>query len=93
MRSNEPTPWNRGYIRELRVRCAAKHSMNGILATLTFARVSAMRSGPSAIELSKPAAHSSRAYPADREVPATVALTTLVTGLAMNHVHRGSYLP
>jgi hypothetical protein len=32
-------------------------------------------------------------YPADREVPATVALTTLVTGLAMNHVHRGSYLP
>ena len=32
-------------------------------------------------------------YPADREAPATVALTTLVTGLAMNHVHRGSYLP
>jgi hypothetical protein len=32
-------------------------------------------------------------YPADREGPATVALTTLVTGLAMNHVHSGSYLP
>jgi hypothetical protein len=32
-------------------------------------------------------------YPADRETPATVALTTLVTGLAMNHVLRGSYLP
>src|SRR5206468_662322 len=32
-------------------------------------------------------------YPEDREVPATVALTTLVTALAMNYVHRGSYLP
>jgi hypothetical protein len=32
-------------------------------------------------------------YPEDREGPATVALTTLVTALAMNHVHRGDYLP
>ena len=32
-------------------------------------------------------------YPDDREGPATVALTTLVTALAMNHVHRGTYLP
>ena len=32
-------------------------------------------------------------YPEDREVPAMVALTTLVTAMAMNHVHRGSYLP
>jgi hypothetical protein len=32
-------------------------------------------------------------YPADREVPAAVALTTLVTALAMNRVHRGSYAP
>jgi hypothetical protein len=32
-------------------------------------------------------------YPEDREAPATVALTTLVTALAMNYVHRGSYAP
>ena len=32
-------------------------------------------------------------YPEDRETPAIVALTTLVTALAMNHVHRGSYMP
>jgi hypothetical protein len=32
-------------------------------------------------------------YPEDQEMPATVALTTLVTALAMNYVHRGSYLP
>ena len=32
-------------------------------------------------------------YPEDRETPAIVALTTLVTTLAANYVHRGSYLP
>lgn len=32
-------------------------------------------------------------YPADREWQASLAVTTLVTALAMNHVHRGSYLP
>ncbi|HKI02695.1 MAG TPA: hypothetical protein VKK31_12015 [Thermoanaerobaculia bacterium] len=32
-------------------------------------------------------------YPEDRETPAVIALTTLVTALAMNHVHRGSYMP
>ena len=32
-------------------------------------------------------------YPANREDSAIIALTTLVTGLAMNHVQRGSYLP
>jgi hypothetical protein len=32
-------------------------------------------------------------YPAHREDAAIIALTTLVTGLAMNHVQRGSYLP
>jgi len=32
-------------------------------------------------------------YAANREPSAIVALTTLVTGLAMNHVQRGSYLP
>jgi hypothetical protein len=32
-------------------------------------------------------------YPRPREQAAIVALTTLVTGLAMNYVQRGSYLP
>ena len=32
-------------------------------------------------------------YPADREPQAIVGLTTLVTALAMNHVHQGTYLP
>jgi hypothetical protein len=32
-------------------------------------------------------------YPADREPQALLALATLVTSLAMNYVHRGSYLP
>ena len=31
-------------------------------------------------------------YPEDRETPAIIALTTLITALAMNHVHRGSYI-
>jgi len=32
-------------------------------------------------------------YPADREPQALLALATLVTALAMNHVHHGSYSP
>ena len=32
-------------------------------------------------------------YPADREPQALLALATLVTALAMNHVHGGTYLP
>jgi hypothetical protein len=32
-------------------------------------------------------------YPADREPHALLALATLVTALAMNHVHHGSYAP
>jgi len=32
-------------------------------------------------------------YPVDREPQAIVGLTTLVTALAMNHVHHGTYLP
>jgi hypothetical protein len=32
-------------------------------------------------------------YPGHREDSAIIAFTTLVTGLAMNHVQRGSYLP
>jgi hypothetical protein len=39
------------------------------------------------------AAHLDQGYPADREDSAIIALTTLVTGLAMNQVQRGSYLP
>jgi hypothetical protein len=39
------------------------------------------------------AGHLSQGYPANREDSAIIALTTLVTGLAMNHVQRGSYLP
>jgi hypothetical protein len=32
-------------------------------------------------------------YPKNREAPALLAVTTLITALAMNHVLRGSYLP
>jgi hypothetical protein len=32
-------------------------------------------------------------YPIDREIEAVVGVTTLVTALAMNHVHHGAYLP
>lgn len=32
-------------------------------------------------------------YPADRESAVVLAVTTLVTSLAMNHLYRGSYLP
>jgi hypothetical protein len=39
------------------------------------------------------AGHLQQGYPAARETTAIVAVTTLVTGLAMNHVQRGSYLP
>jgi hypothetical protein len=39
------------------------------------------------------AAQLGQGYPANREDSAIMALTTLVTGLAMNHVQRGSYLP
>ena len=32
-------------------------------------------------------------FPPSQENAAMLAFTTLVTALAMNHVHRGSYLP
>jgi hypothetical protein len=32
-------------------------------------------------------------YPADHESNLAIAITTFVTALAMNHVHRGTYLP
>ena len=43
--------------------------------------------------LAERAARLEQGYPANREDSAIIALTTLVTGLAMNHVQRGSYLP
>jgi hypothetical protein len=43
--------------------------------------------------LARRADHFQQVYPQDREQEAVVSLTTLVTTLAMNHVHRGSYLP
>jgi hypothetical protein len=35
----------------------------------------------------------SQVYPEDQEAQAIVAITALVTALAMNHVFHGSYLP
>jgi hypothetical protein len=43
--------------------------------------------------LTERAAELQQGYPANREDSAIIGLTTLVTGLAMNHVQRGSYLP
>ncbi len=43
--------------------------------------------------LAERAAQLELGYPPSQEGPAVVALTTLVTALAMNHVHRGTYLP
>jgi hypothetical protein len=43
--------------------------------------------------LEERAGHLELGYPASHEGAAIIALTTLVTALAMNHVHRGSYLP
>jgi len=43
--------------------------------------------------LAERAAQLHQGYASSRETSATVALTTLVTGLAMNYVQRGSYLP
>lgn len=44
-------------------------------------------------QLAERARRLNQVYPADREAAVTVALTTLITSLAMNHVIRGSYLP
>lgn len=42
--------------------------------------------------LARRAEELSQVYPEDRELEAAMAFTTLVTSLAANHVHRGSYL-
>jgi hypothetical protein len=51
------------------------------------------RTRPMIRHLGKLADEMKQVYPADRESEVTVALTTLVTALAMNYVHRGTYLP
>jgi hypothetical protein len=43
--------------------------------------------------LAKRAEEMQQVYPEVRETELTVAFTTLVTALAMNHVHSGSYQP
>ena len=43
--------------------------------------------------LAERAGHLEQGYARTRETTAIVALTTLVTSLAMNYVQRGSYLP
>ncbi len=43
-------------------------------------------------QLARRADELKQVYPQDREAAATVAVTTLVTSLAMTHVYRGSYL-
>ncbi len=43
--------------------------------------------------LAKRAEALQQVYPADREHVVLISLATLVTGLAMNHVLRGSYFP
>jgi hypothetical protein len=51
------------------------------------------RSKPLIRHLADRASQLKQAYPQHLEVSVSVALTTLITALAMNHVHRGSYLP
>jgi hypothetical protein len=43
--------------------------------------------------LAERARHLDQVYPSDREAAVAVALTTLITSLAMNHVYRGNYFP
>jgi G3E family GTPase len=51
------------------------------------------RTRPLVRYLAQKAEELKQVYPADRENAAATAITTLVTALAMNHVHRGTYLP
>ena len=43
------------------------------------------------LHLAERARQLNQVYPADREAAVAVALTTLITSLAMNHVYRGNY--
>jgi len=51
------------------------------------------RTRPLVRYLAKRADELNQVYPADKESEVAVAITTLVTALAMNHVHRGTYMP
>jgi hypothetical protein len=51
------------------------------------------RTRPLVRHLAEKADELKQVYPANRERDVAVAITTLVTALAMNHVHRGTYLP
>ena len=51
------------------------------------------RTRPLVRYLAKRADELNQVYPADREAEVAIAITTLVTALAMNHVHRGTYMP
>ncbi len=51
------------------------------------------RARPLIRHLAQRADQLNQVYPEDRETQAVVALTTLVTTLAMNYVNRGTYLP
>jgi len=51
------------------------------------------RTRPLIRHLARRADELGQVYPVDRETPAVVATTTLVTALAMNHVLRGTYSP
>jgi hypothetical protein len=50
------------------------------------------RTRPLVRHLAKRAEELNQVYPADREAEAVVAVTTLVTALAMNYVHKGTYV-
>lgn len=51
------------------------------------------RTRPLVRRLADLAQRMNQVYPREREAEVTVAFTTLVTALAMNHVQRGSYIP
>lgn len=51
------------------------------------------RTRPLIRHLAQRADQLNQVFPEDREIPAIVALTTLVAALAMNYVHRGTYSP
>jgi hypothetical protein len=51
------------------------------------------RARPLVRYLAERAEQLNQVVPTDREAPALIAVTTLLTTLAMNYVHKGTYLP
>jgi hypothetical protein len=51
------------------------------------------RTRPLLRHLARRADHLGLVYPEGHELPAVLGLTTMVTALAMNYVHKGTYLP